>query len=101
MPKTVDDLLPAKPSGRLRIYAYSIADEAHAGLLKIGQTNDLSMRCEKLHATPSAVTRVLCLVNNDQGVTQGDVELHMRTLRKQFCGIGGKEIEGRAPLLHE
>ena len=38
MTKPVEDLLPAKPQVRLRIYAYSIEDEAHAGLLKIGQT---------------------------------------------------------------
>lgn len=38
MTKPVEDLLPAKPEARLRIYAYSIEDEAHAGLLKIGQT---------------------------------------------------------------
>ncbi|MFV8166512.1 DEAD/DEAH box helicase family protein [Mycobacterium sp. 134] len=38
MTKPIEDLLPAKPEARLRIYAYSIEDEAHAGLLKIGQT---------------------------------------------------------------
>jgi len=34
----VDELLPVKPDARLRIYAYSIEDEPHAGLLKVGQT---------------------------------------------------------------
>ena len=42
MPKTVsksiDAILVPKPKARPRIYAYSIADKAHAGLLKIGQT---------------------------------------------------------------
>lgn len=38
MPKSEAELLPAKPSSRLRIYAYSIDDPAHAGLLKVGQT---------------------------------------------------------------
>lgn len=38
MSKPVEELLPEKPDPRLRIYAYSIEDEAHAGLLKIGQT---------------------------------------------------------------
>lgn len=38
MSKSIEDLLPEKPEARLRIYAYSIEDEAHAGLLKIGQT---------------------------------------------------------------
>jgi L-rhamnose mutarotase len=38
MSKTIDDILAPKPEARPRIYAYSIADKAHAGLLKIGQT---------------------------------------------------------------
>ncbi len=39
MPKpTVDEILAPKPEARPRIYAYSIDDEAHKGLLKIGQT---------------------------------------------------------------
>lgn len=38
MTKTIEEMLSPKPKARLRIYAYSIADEQHAGLLKIGQT---------------------------------------------------------------
>lgn len=38
MTKPIEDLLPEKPDARLRIYAYSIEDEAHEGMLKIGQT---------------------------------------------------------------
>jgi hypothetical protein len=38
MTKTVSELLPEKPSARLRVYAYSIQDEAHLGWLKVGQT---------------------------------------------------------------
>ncbi|TYL87467.1 DEAD/DEAH box helicase family protein [Bradyrhizobium cytisi] len=38
MSKTIDDILAPKPEARPRIYAYSIADNAHEGLLKIGQT---------------------------------------------------------------
>jgi len=38
MPKPIEEILAPKPAARLRIYAYSIADRAHAGLLKIGQT---------------------------------------------------------------
>ena len=37
MTKTVDEILTPKPEVR-RIYAYSIGDDAHAGLLKVGQT---------------------------------------------------------------
>ncbi|MDZ4098606.1 MAG: hypothetical protein U1E13_07865, partial [Methylophilaceae bacterium] len=35
---SIDDILAPKPEARPRIYAYSIDDEAHAGLLKVGQT---------------------------------------------------------------
>ncbi len=35
---TIDEILASKPQARPRIYAYAIADAAHAGLLKVGQT---------------------------------------------------------------
>lgn len=38
MSKTIEEILPPKPQARPRIYAYSIADEAHKGQLKVGQT---------------------------------------------------------------
>lgn len=38
MAKSVDEILASKPDARLRIYAYSINDAEHDGLLKVGQT---------------------------------------------------------------
>src|SRR5665213_326610 len=38
MSKTVEEILTPKPVARPRIYAYSIDDKAHKGLLKVGQT---------------------------------------------------------------
>jgi len=38
MTKPIDHILAPRPVLRPRIYAYSIDDAAHAGLLKIGQT---------------------------------------------------------------
>ncbi len=38
MPKPIEEILPPKPEARPRLYAYSIDDEAHKGLLKVGQT---------------------------------------------------------------
>ena len=35
---TIEEILSPKPQVRPRVYAYSIADAAHKGLLKIGQT---------------------------------------------------------------
>lgn len=38
MNRTIEEILAPKPKARPRIYAYSIADEAHKGELKVGQT---------------------------------------------------------------
>jgi T5orf172 domain len=38
MSKVIDEILAPKPEARPRIYAYSIDDKAHSGLLKVGQT---------------------------------------------------------------
>jgi len=38
MSKSIEEILAPKPDARPRIYAYSIADAAHKGLLKVGQT---------------------------------------------------------------
>ncbi len=38
MSKTIEEILAPKPEARPRIYAYSIDDKAHTGLLKVGQT---------------------------------------------------------------
>lgn len=38
MSKSIEEILSPKPDARPRIYAYSIDDTAHKGLLKIGQT---------------------------------------------------------------
>lgn len=39
MSKTIEEILAPKPEARPRIYAYSIADEARKGLLKVGRTS--------------------------------------------------------------
>jgi hypothetical protein len=53
MSKTVEEILVLKPEARPRIYAYSIADEPHMGLLKVGQTSrDVKQRvAEQLRTT--------------------------------------------------
>ena len=38
MTRDIDELMPERPEGQLRIYAYAIADEYHAGWLKVGHT---------------------------------------------------------------
>ena len=48
MSTPVEEVFILKPEARLRIYAYSIPDDAHAGLLKVGQTTqDVRKRVEQ------------------------------------------------------
>jgi hypothetical protein len=48
--RTVEEILAPKPTVRPRIYAYSIDDEAHKGLLKVGQTTrDVKQRVAEQH----------------------------------------------------
>jgi hypothetical protein len=45
MSKTIEEILAHKSEARPRIYAYSIDDKAHKGLLKVGQTTrDVKLR---------------------------------------------------------
>ncbi len=54
MNKTIEEILVLKPEARPRIYAYSIADKAHAGLLKVGQTTrDVKQRVAEQLKTAS------------------------------------------------
>jgi hypothetical protein len=38
MSKTIEEILAPKPEAKPHIYAYTIDDAVHAGLLKVGQT---------------------------------------------------------------
>jgi hypothetical protein len=53
MSRPIDDILAAKPTARPRLYACSIDDKAHAGLLKVGQTT----RYVKQHVAEQLKTR--------------------------------------------
>jgi len=51
MTKMIEEILTPKPVARPRIYAYSIADDAHKDLFKVGQTTrDVKHVCLKLAA---------------------------------------------------
>jgi len=70
MTRPVESLLPPKPEARLRIYAYSIEDEAHAGLLKIGQTTqDVKTRVAQQLKTAAIKNYTICL---DESAERGD-----------------------------
>ena len=88
MPKQIDELLPDKPEARLRIYAYSIGDQAHAGLLKVGQTTqDVKVRVRQQLQT-AAIENFEIVLNEpadraDGGVVR-DFDVRARLRQKGF-----------------
>ncbi|CAJ1494217.1 GIY-YIG nuclease family protein [[Mycobacterium] kokjensenii] len=89
MSKSEQELLPEKPEARLRIYAYSIEDDAHAGLLKIGQTTlDVKTRIEQQLKTAAIENYTILLDESadcDDGSTFSDHQVRARLKAKGFA----------------
>ena len=86
---TVEDVLAPKPELRPRIYAYSIADAAHAGLLKVGQTTrDVKQRIAEQLKT-AAIANYTIELDEDAARPDGSVvsdhALRAALLRKGFA----------------
>ena len=88
MPKLPEELLPEKPEARLRIYAYEIHDEAHEGLLKVGQTTqDVKTRVAQQLKTAAIQNYTIVLdepADRDDGTTFSDHAVRARLLAKKF-----------------
>lgn len=88
MNKPAEDLLPAKPEARLRIYAYSIEDQAHAGKLKIGQTTqDVKTRVAQQLKTAAIKNYTIQLnesAERDDGSNFSDHNVRERLKAKGF-----------------
>jgi hypothetical protein len=88
MSKTIEEILAPKPEARPRIYAYSIADPAHAGLLKIGQTTrDVKQRVAEQLKTANIKNYTIELdeaAERDDGTTFTDHDVRA-TLAKKGC----------------
>src|ERR1700742_2291402 len=87
MSKSIDEILAPKPEVRPRIYAYSIDDGAHEGLLKVGQTTgDVKKRIEQ--QTKTAAIQFTIELNEaaerDDGSTFTDHEVRARLKAKGF-----------------
>jgi hypothetical protein len=86
---SVDDLLQPKPKARPRIYAYSIADDAHEGLLKIGQTTRSVKRRvgEQLKTAGIKNYKIELdeLAGRDDGTVFTDHEVRAALVRKGFA----------------
>jgi len=94
MNKTIDQILLPKPEARPRIYAYSIADQAHAGLLKVGQTTrNVKQRVAEQLKTAAIRNFKIELdesAERDDGTTFTDHEVRAALAKK---GVKNTELE--------
>ncbi len=89
MSKTIEEILAPKPEARPRIYAYSIDDKAHAGLLKVGQTTrDVKQRVAEQLKTANIKNYKIELdevAERDDGTTFTDHEVRAALVKKKFA----------------
>lgn len=88
MSKTIEEILAPKPEARPRIYAYSIDDKAHAGLLKVGQTTrDVKQRIAEQLKTANIKNYKIELdeiAERDDGTRFTDHEVRAALVKKKF-----------------
>ncbi len=88
MSKTIEEILALKPTVRPRIYAYSIADKAHAGLLKVGQTTrDVKQRVAEQLKTAAIKNYKIELAESaerDDGTIFTDHDVRAALVKKSF-----------------
>ncbi|WP_217992306.1 GIY-YIG nuclease family protein [Nitrosomonas ureae] len=88
MARTIEEILAPKPEARPRIYAYSIADAAHKGLLKVGQTTrDVKQRIAEQLKTAAIKNYRIELdapAERDDGTLFSDHEVRAALVRKGF-----------------
>lgn len=91
MSKTIEEILAPKPEAQPRLYAYSIADEAHAGLLKVGQTTrEVKQRMAEQLKTAAIKNYRLELdefAARDDGSLFTDFEVRAALVRKGFAKV--------------
>ncbi|WPZ29172.1 hypothetical protein T8A63_16320 [Sulfitobacter sp. OXR-159] len=88
MNKPIEDILPPKPEARPRIYAYTIEDAAHEGLLKVGQTaRGVKTRVEQQLKTAAIKNYRIVLderAEREDGTTFSDHEVRAALVKKGF-----------------
>lgn len=88
MSKSIEELLAPKPEARPRIYAYSIDDDAHKGLLKVGQTaRDVRQRIGEQLKTAAIKNYTIELdesAERDDGTIFTDHEVRTALIKKKF-----------------
>jgi len=85
---TIEDILAPKPTARPRIYAYAIADAAHHGQLKVGQTTrDVKRRVAEQLKTAAIQNFTIALdepAERDDGSIFTDHEVRAALVKKGF-----------------
>jgi hypothetical protein len=88
---TIEEILTPKPKSWPRIYAYSIVDKAHEGLLKVGQTTrDVKQRIGEQLKTAAIKNYKIELdesAERDDGTIFTDHEVRAALVRKKFENI--------------
>jgi hypothetical protein len=88
MSKSIEEILAPKPEARPRIYAYSIDDKAHAGLLKVGQTTrDVKRRLAEQLKTAAIKNYTIELdepAERDDGGVFSDHDVRAALVKKRF-----------------
>jgi len=86
---TIEELLAPKPEARPRVYAYTIEDKAHAGLLKVGQSaRDVKQRVAEQLKTANIKNYTIVLdevAERSDGTTFTDHEVRDALVRKGFA----------------
>jgi hypothetical protein len=94
MARSLDEILQQKPVARPSIYAYSIDDEAHKNLLKVGQTTrDVRQRVTEQLKTAAIQNYKIELeesAERDDGTVFSDHDVRAALVRK---GFANKELE--------
>lgn len=89
MSKTIEEILAPKPEARPRIYAYSIDDKAHAGLLKVGQTTrNVKQRVAEQLKTANIKNYTIVLdevAEREDGTTFTDHAVRAALVKKKFA----------------
>jgi hypothetical protein len=88
MSRAIEEILTPKPVVRPRIYAYSIADAAHTGLLKVGQsTRDVKQRIAEQLKTAAIKNYTIELdesAERDDGTIFTDHQVRAALVKKKF-----------------
>lgn len=88
---SIEEILAPKPEARPRIYAYSIADAAHKGLLKVGQTTrEVKQRVGEQLKTAAIKNYKIELdesAERDDGSLFSDFEVRAALVRKGFENV--------------